>query len=221
MAIGCLVLAAGCSGEPSQDAEQANVLNDTVPTTAPPVSTASPTVPDPATVVVEADGSEQAAVAAIVYATEFAGTLVYIDQPQLSQQVAEITTDAGFDVISNEVVEELAPMRAALAQLEPAAVWSVNKALSVEVDVQGDTATGQAWVLRVFSRQKAVEPQVEFVTYDIELVLDPTRGWLIDRWAFVPGPAVRLSYTSDPVTAIELDRMLEGHRLYNNRETEL
>jgi len=209
------LIAAGCGATGPEQPEAGAVVTDVASQDAAesPTITTAPTTADPSGAAPSDSAPTPSAARQVsVAAVELAASIIYLDPAEIETRLASITTPAGYDDVAQQILEEVGPMRESLAALEPSVVWSTNEALSAEVNVEGSSATAEVWTVRLFSRQDAVEPQMEFVTYTFGLEFTDS-GWKIGSWSFVPGPAVRLSFSSDPVTALELDRMLDGHRL--------
>ncbi len=148
--------------------------------------------------------------------------MFYADNTELTATFQTIFHPDYAAALTEQLIGELAPARAALAEAATLErTWFIVRALSSEVtayDKTAGTAVVEVWATQIFSRQGVAEPYSVFTTNTLNLAwLDGQ--WRVTGWDDTPGPTPRLALSEFPSTAAELDRQLDGHRLLHEDGT--
>ena len=146
--------------------------------------------------------------------------LMYANSAQVQELIALDTTNRGNRALNEIVREQLAPLRAALAQAPPATTWYAVRPLSIAIEEQTDTtAKVSVWSIEVFSREAFLDPEAWWWITDLELI-NENGTWLVDNYTQRPGPVAAPGTDHWPTSAIDLNTQLERHTLIFNDTTQ-
>ena len=139
--------------------------------------------------------------------------LMYANSDEIQQLITRDTTNTGRRELNNIVQNQLAPLRAFLANATPATTWYLVRPLTAQVDEQtATTATVTVWSMELFSREGLTNPETWWWLTELEMV-NENGQWLVHRYQQNPGPAAQPGTDHWPSSATELDTQLKGHQL--------
>lgn len=203
LALAMALVLAGCGNDPTTTEESAA---DT--TTSPQTSAADDSAP-------QTETPQHVATRVVARSQE----IMYASSDEIQQLIRLDTTDTGRLELNDIVRNQLAPVRAFLADATPGTTWYLVRPLTTDIDQHTDTtATVTVWSMELFSREGFTNPETWWWLTELEMV-NENGQWLVHSYHQTPGPAAQPGTDHWPSSAAELDAELDGHRLIDAYDT--